>query len=263
MRKWMWVMVSLLLHVAVTAEERNLRVLSYNIHHGRGMDNKLNLERIAKVIAAQKPDIVALQEVDKKSHRSKKKDQAAELAKLLGMQYRFGKSINIKGGEYGLAILSSLPISEAKVHKLPGGGEPRIAFEVLTKWRGKPFSFVTLHLERNFVGARDQQVSTLMKIFKTHKHPVILAGDFNAHRGSDAMQQLVTGGWSVLKKNDAAGVRTFHGEKHRKDSDSAEREEIDFIVQRGLPPFTCTHGVVQELMASDHRPIFAEFHFKN
>lgn len=258
----MWIVVSLSMTLTVTAEVETLRVLSYNIHHGKGMDHKLNLERIAKVIAAQKPDMVALQEVDKNSHRSKGKDQAAVLAKLLGMQYRFGKSINIKGGEYGLAVLSKLPISEVKVHKLPGGGEPRIAFEVLVKWRGKPLSFVNVHLERNLGDARNEQVNAVMKILKPRKHPVILLGDFNAHRASEPIQQLVKNGWTVLKKNDGGGTRTFHGEKHRKDSSSHKREEIDFIVQRGLPQFTFTHGVVQELMASDHRPIFAEFQWK-
>ena len=41
-----------------------LRLVAYNIHHGEGMDGKLDLERIARVIAAEKPDLVALQEVD-------------------------------------------------------------------------------------------------------------------------------------------------------------------------------------------------------
>ena len=44
-------------------EPLRLRVLSYNIHHGRGSDGKVDLERIAQVIRGAKPDIVALQEV--------------------------------------------------------------------------------------------------------------------------------------------------------------------------------------------------------
>ena len=43
-----------------------LRVLTYNIHHGEGTDGKLDLDRIARVIKAAEPDIVALQEVDQK-----------------------------------------------------------------------------------------------------------------------------------------------------------------------------------------------------
>lgn len=47
-------------------EPNHLRVLSYNIHHAEGVDQKLDLERIANVILSVKPDIVALQEVDQK-----------------------------------------------------------------------------------------------------------------------------------------------------------------------------------------------------
>ncbi|MGD9302608.1 MAG: hypothetical protein PVI13_13610 [Desulfobacterales bacterium] len=42
-----------------------LRVMTYNIHSCVGMDKKVNPERIARVIGAPTPDIVALQEVDK------------------------------------------------------------------------------------------------------------------------------------------------------------------------------------------------------
>ena len=56
-----------------------LRVLSYNIHHGEGVDRKLDLPRIASVIKSVKPDLVALQEVDQGTERTNKIDQAAEL----------------------------------------------------------------------------------------------------------------------------------------------------------------------------------------
>jgi endonuclease/exonuclease/phosphatase family metal-dependent hydrolase len=38
-----------------------LRVMSYNIHHGEGMDGVPDLSRYAEIIAAQKPDYVDLQ----------------------------------------------------------------------------------------------------------------------------------------------------------------------------------------------------------
>ena len=60
-------------------ETRDLRVLSYNIHHGEGTDGKLDLKRIAKLIRDSKADLVALQEVDKKVSRSQGVDQAADI----------------------------------------------------------------------------------------------------------------------------------------------------------------------------------------
>ncbi len=51
-----------------------LRVLSYNIHHGEGVNGKLDLERIARVIKSTTPDIVALEEVDQNVVRTGKVD---------------------------------------------------------------------------------------------------------------------------------------------------------------------------------------------
>src|SRR5687767_4395118 len=102
------------------AKPKALRVLSYNIHHAEGTDGKLDLERIAKVITAARPDLVAVQEVDRKARRTKGVDQAAELGRLTGLHVEFGKAIDFQGGEYGLAVLSRFPIKAAKVHPLPG-----------------------------------------------------------------------------------------------------------------------------------------------
>lgn len=250
-------LVTLLSFTAVAAESK-LRVVAYNIHHGVGMDKKLDLERIAKTIAAQKPDFVALQEVDRNCARSKNQDQAAILGKLLGMEHKFGKALNLGSGEYGLAILSKTPISEIKIHKLPGKGEPRIALEAIVQHQGQKMSFVSLHMERNAGEARSLQAKAVIKEFASRKHPVIIAGDYNASRESEPMKFFVKGGWDVLKKNDGNGVRTMHGEKNRKDSASAERIEIDYLVLRGFNVTSYRHGVVQDYISSDHRPIYAK-----
>ena len=57
-------------------ERLELRVLTYNIHHGRGTDGQIDLERIAEVILSTRPDLVALQEVDRRTGRSNNADQA-------------------------------------------------------------------------------------------------------------------------------------------------------------------------------------------
>src|SRR5690606_2840765 len=76
---------------APRVEEQKITVLTYNIHHGEGMDGKLDLERIANVIRSVNPDLVALQEVDRKTQRSAGVDQAEELARLTGMRHVFGR----------------------------------------------------------------------------------------------------------------------------------------------------------------------------
>src|SRR5690606_4366306 len=111
-----------MLFVAVAAdaaEPLRLRVLSYNIHHAEGVDGKLDLERIAEVIRAAKPDLVALQEVDRNARRTGSVDQPAELARLTEMQVVFGSNIELQGGHYGNAVLSRFPIASERNHLLP------------------------------------------------------------------------------------------------------------------------------------------------
>ena len=68
---------------------RRLRVMTYNIHRGRGVDRRIDLGRIADVVASFEPDVVALQEVDIGRKRSGRVDQAGELGKRLGMEVVF------------------------------------------------------------------------------------------------------------------------------------------------------------------------------
>ena len=59
---------------------RPLRILTYNIHWALGMDGKYDVERIAEVIKAAKPDLVALQEVDVGVKRSGRVHEVRRLA---------------------------------------------------------------------------------------------------------------------------------------------------------------------------------------
>src|SRR5262245_18009288 len=83
-----------------------LRILTFNIRHGEGTDGVFKLARVADVINAQAPDLVALQEVDRGTRRVEGADQPAELARLTGLHGTFGKAMDYDGGEYGLVILS-------------------------------------------------------------------------------------------------------------------------------------------------------------
>ena len=96
-----------------TRDPRSLRVMTYNIHIGKGMDGKADLARIAGVIKSADVDVVALQEVDVKTRRSGvESDQLKELAKLTGMHGVFAKARDFDGGEYGQAVLSRRPITQ-------------------------------------------------------------------------------------------------------------------------------------------------------
>jgi endonuclease/exonuclease/phosphatase family metal-dependent hydrolase len=232
-----------------------LRVASYNIRHGEGVDRKIDLKRIAGVINALQPDLVALQEVDKTCSRSGNQDLAAELGRLTGMHHRFGKFMDFQGGEYGMAILSRLPIVKAVRHPLPAGAEPRCALEVKVRAPAitVPLSFVCIHNDWTDERIRVNQVQALLAALGGHANPIILAGDFNGERSDASMALLEQAGWRILEKNKGEQDKTFPS--------GDPGVEIDFVVLKRLPVAAVEHQVIHETVASDHRPILAVMTF--
>jgi endonuclease/exonuclease/phosphatase family metal-dependent hydrolase len=179
---------------------RQLRIMSYNIRHGVGMDLKLDLKRIAAVISKTNPDLIALQEIDNRCGRSGNIDIAAELGKMLGMQHRFGKFMDYGGGEYGMAVLSKLHIKETIRHQLPKGEEPRCALEVKVDIPGKPkpLSFICIHNDWITEEIRIKQIGALLDNLKGYKNPIILAGDFNGKSSDKSIELLRKNNFHVL-----------------------------------------------------------------
>lgn len=228
-----------------------IRVLSYNIHHGEGMDGRLDLERIAKVIESVSPDIVSLQEVDNKTRRTDGIDQARELARLTHMQSIFGASMKYDGGQYGNAVLTTLKIKESKVIPLPG--EPRSALCVKLelpsqKLSANEFIFIATHLQSRKDGLTS--VALIEEGFKPyHGLPAVLAGDLNAIPGSPTM---------------LAFEKTWRNTVDRKSFFTSNNtgRQIDYILCRPRGAWDVIHTeVLDEKIASDHRPVLAVLKF--
>ena len=178
-------------------ERASIRVLTYNIHHGEGRDERIDLPRIAAVIKRARPDLVALQEVDVKTKRSGGVDQAAELARLTGMHVAFGRAIDHEGGQYGNAILSRWPLREAKTHALPHRPEREARCVVVAAARpggGLPdLLLASTHLQngRKAVADRTAQTRRINELLAGRGPlPVVLAGDLNTIPGSPTMKLL-------------------------------------------------------------------------
>jgi len=245
---------------------RTLRVLTYNIHHGEGMDKRFDYRRLAKVIKDLSPDIVALQEVDNGTERASGIDQAAILGKLCRLRHAFGQAMPYQGGRYGEAILSRLPIEKVATNPLPYqvGQEPRAALEVLIRPNGlPPITFVGTHLCHQSSETRTQQARRIRELFSEQppntrsqarrddtpsqsppavasqrpqrSTPVILAGDFNARPGSEPMQVLLDNGW----------LDTV-----------APRSKIDYVLVRRCDPWQVKEVIVlDDPVTSDHDPV--------
>lgn len=239
---------------AVQADDkpRTLRVLTYNIHHAEGTDGKLDLSRIADVIKAEKPDLVALQEVDRNTTRTKKVDQAAELAKRMGMKAEFAKAIDLQGGAYGLAVLSRFPLKDVKIHKLPGKEkqEARIVMQVTVEPGGFPaFTLLNTHLQHDDGETREKQVGKIDELFGKAEGTLILTGDLNAAPDSAPIKALAKT-WSFATEPGGKGLLTIPS--------NVPKQQIDYVLYWPSGRFKVVETkVIEEKVASDHRPVLA------
>lgn len=233
---------------------RPLRALTYNLHHGEGLDGRIDLERISKVIRDSHPDFVALQEVDRLARRTGGVDQAAEYIRRTGMHGYFGAAMPFQGGEYGQVILSRWPLIEPRVVRLPGtkGREPRVATtaRVNIPVLGQ-LCWVCLHLDATRDDTdRWEQVGALLAEFPGNGIPTLLAGDFNATPESRVMKRILGSETGWVDTAGAGGAFT--------DPADTPKVRIDFILAAPEPRWRVVEStVLPEAVASDHRPVLA------
>jgi endonuclease/exonuclease/phosphatase family metal-dependent hydrolase len=194
----------------------SVRIASYNVHSCIGVDGRCAPERVAAVIAEMDPAVVCLQELDMERVRTGAIDQAAEIGKILGMQFHFNTTIEEPNGRYGDAILSRAPF------KLKAAGcfapvprpvprEARGAIWIETIVNGQPWQIINTHLGLGH-GERRLQARALVKdwIVPALAHPhVVLCGDFNSRPASTVHKILGEPLRDVFRLNGTRHPRTF------------------------------------------------------
>ena len=253
-----FVLVLLLLWPAPpTAAKRTLRVMTYNIHVGVGMDKKLDLQRIAGVINNAHPDLVGLQEVDRGVKRTEGKDEIVELAAMTKMEYAFAPNLDYQGGKYGVAILSRLPIkkTEHRMFENKREAERRGMLRIEVEVEGKTLNFVTTHLDYQFEDARLFETEQMLKFLEGVKGPTIVVADLNDVPTGSAYQLMRT-------KFDDAWVTS--GAKTEGFSYPADKpvKRIDHIFYRSGDRIRARKSWVIETLASDHIPVVSELEIK-
>jgi len=171
-----------------------VKILSFNILHGKTMKGDFNLDVIAKVIIDANPDFVALQEVDYKTNRAKKYDLVTELGWRAKMAPIYARAMHYDDGEYGEGVLSKHTFLSTRNISLPHlpDDEPRAALEITTVLPSKDtISFIGTHLDHLKVDTNKiMQAIEINKVFSNNKYPTILAGDLNAEPNSNTMNIL-------------------------------------------------------------------------
>ena len=164
---------------------RRLKVMTYNIHSGFGIDRRYDLGRIREVLEQERPDIAALQELDCRMWRSSYEDQATDLAEALSLNAFFCPTRPIERGSFGMALLTPFSMIWRKQYDLSyrPHREPRSCLRIDLQIEPEAVLHVfNCHLglatrERKF--QRKQMLSDAILLSEDLHHPVILMGDFN------------------------------------------------------------------------------------
>ncbi|HEV7798143.1 MAG TPA: endonuclease/exonuclease/phosphatase family protein [Pyrinomonadaceae bacterium] len=237
--------------------KRSLRVMTYNIHVGVGMDKKLDLERIADVIGNEHPDLVGLQEVDRGVKRTELRDEILELAKLTGMDYAFAHNLDFQGGQYGVAILSRLPIQKIDHRKYENRreAERRGMIRVEAKVDNRVVNFVTTHLDYQYEDGRVFETEQMLEFLQGVKGLLIVVGDFN-DEPSGAAYKLMLGRFQdawITGKTKGEGL-SYPADKPAK--------RIDYIFTRQSDHIRAKQAWLVTTLASDHLPVVADLEIR-
>ena len=248
-RIWTVIFLSVFAVAELWGQRQTLKIMTYNLRFGE----LAPMEQIGQYIASETPDIVAVQECDWNTQRERAPKQNGVkfvnvLAAETGMFGLYGKSIDYKGGYYGIGILSKYPIIRSERVLLPNDGKTEQRSMLIADLElpdKSVITFVCTHLEVKSSAMRVEQVKFINKYLKKIKHQVILCGDMNSEPDSEEMT-LLRKTWTDL--TDAE--KTYHTDK--------PTIKIDYIYSKPQDKVelleTC---VVKDVKLSDHFPVIS------
>jgi endonuclease/exonuclease/phosphatase family metal-dependent hydrolase len=237
-----------------------IRVATYNIHKCVGIDRRYSPERIVEVLQEIDADVVALQEVLCHKNAPKREHQAEFIAEEVKMDFFLGENRQIKGGVYGNAVLSRLPVKHSQNFDISiNKYEPRGCLLTEISLGGRDnLQFFNVHLGTSFFERRRQVHKLLHAHVLEHARFTgkrIVAGDFNEWTRGLTTKLFKTKFHAVDPKKHLGRARTFPGILPIFHLDHIYFDKNFRLTNAFL------HKSKTALVASDHLPIVAEFEF--
>ena len=223
-----------------SAEAQKVRVMSYNVRNGHGIDGVKDINRCADVIKKAQPDVIAVQELDSMSSRNKKY-VLGELAKLTGYNDYYHRTIPYKGGAYGIGILSKERALSVKFYPLPCRREPR----GLLVAEFKKFYLLCTHLSLNEED-RVTSVGIIREVVSKLNKPAFIAFDMNARPASKPIVEF--------KKF----AKVLSDENKLTIPSNKPRACIDYIMGTNGSFKVLKDCVVYDSYGSDHLPLYVD-----
>ncbi len=224
--------------------QTTLKLMTYNIKNANGMDDVCNFQRIANVINNASPDVVAIQEVDSMTSRSGQKYVLGEIADRTQMHAYFAPAINFDGGKYGIGLLTKQVPIRLQTIPLPGREEERAL--ILAEFEDYIYCCTHMSLTEE---DRMESLKMVKSFTAPYKKPLFLAGDMNAEPESGFIKEL------------QKDFQILSNPKQHTYPAPEPKETIDYIatLKSNANGFALISArVLNEPMASDHRPILVE-----
>jgi endonuclease/exonuclease/phosphatase family metal-dependent hydrolase len=234
------------------ASRATLRVATYNVHRCRGLDGRTRPDRIAAVLKTIDADVVALQEVIGPGPTTG--GHAEELGAMLGMGWVMAPARQLRGHQFGNAVLSRLPISEHLEHDLSWKTcEARRMQRVDIAAPGATLHLYNVHLGTAILERRHQAQRLASIVCDRHTvGPKLVLGDFNEWMRGLATNLLSEKLNSVDLRNYLKRKRTYPG--------FLPILHLDHIYYAGRIEITSIElpRTRLSLVASDHLPLVAD-----
>ncbi|MGW9207258.1 endonuclease/exonuclease/phosphatase family protein [Embleya sp. NPDC055664] len=225
-----------------------LRVVTYNIRMGYGLDGRFDPDRTADTIRALHPDVLLLNEVDRAWFLNGGHDVLTLLARRLDLPYRFAPAADPQWGD---AVLTRKPIRHLESIALPAGGAPTGAQAlgvVVEAAPGKRLGFVATHLQDadDEVPQRqaDRAAAFATGLAEREAVPVTVLGDLNAAVDSPQVRAFTARGL-VDGLARVRPVRTYPADRPRREIDQVLVDPRLRVLAVEAPPSK----------ASDHLPV--------
>lgn len=238
-------------------------MLTYNIHHGRGIDKKLDLNRIAEVIKESDADLIGLNEVDRCfSKRSGYIDQLSWLSEKLNMHHAFGATITLRSKtsdfyrQYGNALLSRYPIvfqTNYRQYFFRGIFEDRALLEADVQVQNQTLKIYVTHLSLSPL-RQNKQIEYMLKKLKETELPVIVCGDFNMRPGMKQWKKITNILTDVCHSQYDAPCPTFPSLR--------PKIQLDYIFVSEHYLIDSVQSITKYRISSDHIPIKATLKLK-
>lgn len=271
---------------APKTSKTQIRVMTYNIHYFKKMDN-INSQEVREqmfdIIRREQPDVICFQEF--MTHNNKDIDTEKAITEILKSENFYFLPFNRPNyEEIGLAIFSKLPIRDRGSILFPGTSRANEAIYADIEFKNKTFRVYNVHFQsiafqpddykflkkvedaspdlkssrrigsrlKNAFIKRSQQVNLLKKHTLNCGVPFVVAGDFNDTPVSYALQTMSKGLKNTFREKGSGFGNTYNGD--------FPNFQIDYILTS--PDFEIRNYRIIEKKLSDHYAVRSDIELK-